>query len=99
MHPNPLAGCHGVRPIDFSQAFHTFSVVWTQTTITWLVDGAPYVTRVAGMPANLFLPLTPMYLILNTAVAYWFKPPPAWTEEVFFRVDWVRVYERVHVAQ
>ena len=89
----------GSAPIDFSRDYHTFAVEWSDAEIMWFVDDVHVFTRVRGQPSSLFLPPVPMYLILNTAVAYWFKLPPAWTEEVFFRVDWVRVYERVHVAQ
>jgi len=89
----------GSPPIDFSLKYHLFAMEWTESDIRWFVDDVHVFTRVRGQPSSLFLPPVPMYLILNTAVAYWFKPPPAWTEEVFFRVDWVRVYERVHVAQ
>ena len=89
----------GSPPIDFSLQYHLFAMEWTESHIRWFVDDVHVFTRVRGQPSSLFLPPVPMYLILNTAVAYWFKLPPAWTEEVFFRVDWVRVYERVHVAQ
>jgi hypothetical protein len=85
---------NGSVPIDFSLDYHLFAVEWNETAISWFVDDVHVFTRASGQPSSLFLPPVPMYLILNTAVAYWFKVPPTWTETVFFRIDWVRIYER-----
>ncbi len=84
----------GAQPIDFSLDYHVFSLEWHESSIRWFVDGKLVFTRVPGQPSGLFLPPAPMYLILNSAVAYWFKELPEWREEVFFRIDYVRIYER-----
>jgi beta-glucanase (GH16 family) len=84
----------GAAPIDFSQAFHEFALEWNATSLSWFVDGQHVITRTTGDPTSLFMPPAPMYLILNTAVAWWFKTPPTWSQDVYFRIDSVRVYER-----
>jgi len=63
-----------VQPIDFSADFHTFSVEWNASSITWSVDGVAYWQRTPAADAAHaqwnaeYLPYSPMYLILNTAV-------------------------------
>jgi beta-glucanase (GH16 family) len=63
-----------VQPIDFSAGFHTFSVEWNASSITWSVDGVAYWQRAPAADAAHaqwnaeYLPYSPMYLILNTAV-------------------------------
>ena len=52
----------------FSAGFHDFSAYWNRTHITWEVDGAPYVSRVVGQPAGLFVPSWPLFTIFNTAM-------------------------------
>lgn len=84
---------HGSQPIDFSHDYHVFAVEWSAASIRWFVDDKLVFTRTPRQPSSLFLPPAPMYLILNSAVAYWFKDTPTWSEEVFFRIDWVRIYE------
>ncbi len=107
MYPN-VSHCH--LPIDFSLRYHVFGVEWNASALSWFVDDVHVFTRTHGQPSSLFLPPAPMYmprlpalkmchnlrryLILNTAVAWWFKLPPSWTNDVFFRIDWVRIYER-----
>ena len=66
--------------------------MWNETSLTWLVDGAPYAVRTAGQPPSLFLPPAPMYLILNTAIAPWVKGGVDFTDTVFHYIDAVRVF-------
>jgi beta-glucanase (GH16 family) len=76
----------------FSAGFHNFTSYWNATHITWEVDGQPYVSRVAGQPAGLFVPSWPLYTIFNTALSFWGsepQPPPTVGYPVFMRVDWV----------
>jgi beta-glucanase (GH16 family) len=75
----------------FSDDFHTFSVYYNATTITWAVDGNTYVSRTAGDPADLFIPSWPLYLILNTAMSFWgsAQPPPQVGFPVYMYVDYV----------
>jgi beta-glucanase (GH16 family) len=54
-------------PVDWTQ-FHTFTIEWNVTSITWFVDGTQHHQRVAGDPASLFIPQWPFYMILNTAI-------------------------------
>jgi beta-glucanase (GH16 family) len=79
----------------FSDAFHTFTAYFNATVITWAVDSAPYVSRVAGQPAGLFVPSWPLYTILNTALSFWAgpQPPPRDGYPAFMYVDYVRAWE------
>ena len=80
---------------NFSAAFHTFAAFWNRTAISWAVDGAVYVSRHVGDPANLFVPSWPLFTILNTAMAAWgggVQPPPRVGFPVTMLVDSVAVY-------
>jgi beta-glucanase (GH16 family) len=81
------------KPVNgfFSDDFHTFSVYYNATAITWAVDGNPYVSRTVGDPASLFVLSWPLYLILNTAMSFWgsAQPPPQVGFPVFMYVDYV----------
>jgi beta-glucanase (GH16 family) len=56
--------------IDFSADYHVFAVTWTPYAIQWFVDGVQHFERDVGQPWNLFIPNTPMYMILNTALSW-----------------------------
>lgn len=75
----------------FSTAFHNFTAYWNRTAITWEVDGLPFVSRLKGQPADLFVPAWPLYTIFNTAMAFFSvpQPPPALAQPVYMHVDWV----------
>lgn len=85
--PRPAGG-------HFSDAYHNFTVYFNASVITWAVDGHPYVSRVAGQPAGLFVPSWPLYAILNTALSPWAgpQPPPAAGYPAFMRVDSVHAW-------
>jgi hypothetical protein len=74
---------------DFSADFHVYSIEWTATSLAFLVDNHTYFTQTDGSTNN-HLPKTPMYLILNLAVAP-FQSPPNLPQE--FLVDWIKVYD------
>jgi beta-glucanase (GH16 family) len=81
---------------DFSQQFHVFSIIWSQDTITWLVDDKPFLTTTkadlgaANYPFNAH-----QFFIFNVAVGgNWPGPPDAGTvfpQRMF--VDYVRVFQ------
>jgi beta-glucanase (GH16 family) len=78
----------------FSDGFHNFTVYFNATVITWAVDGHPFVSRVAGQPAGLFVPSWPLYAILNTALSFWAgpQPPPRDNYPAFMYVDSVHAW-------
>lgn len=47
---------------DVTKNWHTYSVVWAQGSLTWKIDG------VQTCKMTTFVPSTPMFLIINTAV-------------------------------
>jgi beta-glucanase (GH16 family) len=53
--------CYYTGP-DFSTGFHTFSLDWTPTSLSWSVDGVERCQIVQGVPDQ------PMSLLLNTYV-------------------------------
>ena len=76
---------------NFSDSFHNFTLYWNATHLTWSVDGTPIVTRAVGLPADLFVPQWPLWVILNTAVdSYHGQPAHDWREVVMLvdRVTW-----------
>lgn len=59
---------------DFSQGFHSFTMVWTPTSIQWLIDG------VLRFQVTSHIPQVPMFLILDTAIGgIWSHAPTAAT--------------------
>jgi beta-glucanase (GH16 family) len=80
---------------QFADAFHTFAIEWSPTSISWFVDGNRYQTRTAAdLRGNPWVFDHPFFLILNIAVGgHWPGYPDATT--VFpqtLTVDYVRVY-------
>ena len=64
----------------WSDAFHNFTLYMNATMLTWAVDGAPYVSRVAGQPGDLFVPSWPLYAIFNVAISPYVGPQPTPTD-------------------
>jgi beta-glucanase (GH16 family) len=76
-----------------------YGVEWTNTTLTYTLNGESYFTRERSRVA---MPPAPMYIILNQGVdPTLFSPTAAHpgkgydTGEVRLKVDWVRVWEAV----
>jgi hypothetical protein len=76
----------------FSDAFHNFTLFWNASALTWAIDGRPYVSRVAGEPASLFIPQWPLWMILNTAIDSYHGQPPHDGYPVYMLVDRVSVW-------
>lgn len=90
--PEISRGVYLQLPTSLSASYHEYSVEWTPTKITWLIDGHAYghvETKSGSSPFN-----QPFFLILDLAVGgSWPGPPTAST--VFpaeLNVAWVRVY-------
>ncbi|MGO9534005.1 MAG: family 16 glycosylhydrolase [Syntrophobacteraceae bacterium] len=47
---------------DVSQNWHTYTLIWAPGSVTWQIDGRTTCTETS------YVPSTPMYLIINTAV-------------------------------
>ncbi len=76
---------------DFSEAFHVYSVEWSEGQIIWFVDGAETYRLEGSQVSN-----EQMYLIANLAVGGTF-PGPADESTPFpakFEIDYIRVYQR-----
>jgi len=73
---------------DFSADFHVFRLDWLPEKITWYIDG------VKRFETAEFIPRTPMYLIMNTAVGgdWPGEPDETTTFPVYHYIDYVRVY-------
>jgi beta-glucanase (GH16 family) len=76
---------------DFSAGFHTFTVEWSPTTITWYVDGAAKYTTHQNIPHE------PMFILVNLAVGgHWPGNPDATTKfPGVMSIDFVRAYKKV----
>jgi len=55
---------------NFSNGFNTFTLKWTPTSLTWLIDGHVECVRTANVPH------VPLYLIMNLAVGGQFPGAP-----------------------
>jgi len=80
----------------FDTDFHVFSVEWTESSISWYVDGTRWRTVLRRDIPGEWVFDHPFYIILNVAVGGGFVGYPG-PDTVFpqtMLVDWVRVYER-----
>lgn len=80
----------------FADKFHVFSIIWSQDSIQWLVDGVRYhaISR-ASVGTNTYPFNESFYLILNVAVGGNWPGSPT-SETVFpqtMNVDYVRVFQ------
>lgn len=85
----------GADLVNYTADFHTYAAEWDEHSVRFCVDGINYFT-VYDQDVNGFLSqrVTPMQLVLNTAVGGHFLPDPddstVWPQR--FEIDWVRVY-------
>lgn len=75
---------------DFSSGYHRFAIEWTQSNITWYVDGVQRFSTDTGVPNE------PMFLIVNLAVGGIWPGPPDHTTGFpgYLKVDYVKVYQQ-----
>lgn len=75
--PLPGAGYPplGQPAIDWSADYHVFAVAFNASQMTFFVDGVAYETKTNGPgPGQVIFPFGEMYIILNTAIAWYFPP-------------------------
>jgi len=83
---------------DFSQAFHVFSEIWSQDSVSLLVDNNVYMksTHQANVTSGTYPFNSPFFFIFNVAVGgNWPGPPDGTTvfpQRMF--VDYVRVFQK-----
>jgi beta-glucanase (GH16 family) len=92
-----ISARHVLAGAGFDADFHVFAVEWTESRITWFVDGVPFhVVTPGDLPAGgSWVFDHPFFVILNVAVGGHFVGPPD-ASTVFpqtMLVDWVRVYK------
>lgn len=75
---------------NYSNTFHIFSLEWTPTRLTWLIDGE------IRYEINEHIPHKEMYLYINTAIGGNWPGSPDHTTQfpTLFEIDYVRVYEK-----
>lgn len=74
---------------DFSEDFHTFTLVWEKGSLKWYIDG------VLKHEATREVPDKAMFLLVNLAVGGWaVRPDQATGFPVDFEVDYVRAWKR-----
>lgn len=79
-----------------SAGYHTYGMDWTQSTITYYLDGKATFSMATPGDMN-----TPMYMLLNLAVGgNWPGSPDATTNwaTANYNVDYVRVYQHSGIA-
>ena len=76
--------------LDLSADWHTYAASWTETTITWYLDGRPLMSAPTFDSTN-----QDMFLILQMWSGGWTTDTDASTpESLETQVDWVRVWQR-----
>jgi len=89
---NPAPTYAFTMPSSPSNDFHIYDVEWTPRSITWMIDGLPYGTKLMGSDMEAFS--KPFFIILNLAVGgTWPGNPDSSTKyPQYYIVDWVRAY-------
>ena len=84
----PSLEAHGP---DYSQDFHTYSVLWEPGLIVWYVDGVERNRFSDGNVSN-----EEMYLLVNLAVGGWWPGNPDGSTRfpATMAVDYIRAYQR-----
>jgi beta-glucanase (GH16 family) len=77
---------------DLSAAFHTYSVLWNYTSVTWYIDG------VQTCKITSQIPQISMFLMIDTAVGgQWPGPPDDSTVfPQYMLIDYVRIYQALN---
>lgn len=81
----------GRPPVDWTQ-WHVFGIEWNASTLAFSVDGETYEVKSAA--AGDWVPQLQQYIILNTAIAWYWPPalgPAAYPAVTAF--DWVRLWQ------
>ncbi|HET6487860.1 MAG TPA: glycoside hydrolase family 16 protein [Spirochaetia bacterium] len=81
----------------FGDAYHVFGVEWSGTTLTWYLDGIPYVTQSLTEADREAFRGRPFFILLNLAVGGRFlsnQIPPIGFSSASMDVDWVRWYQK-----
>lgn len=89
--PPPTPHEHVVVDPALDSGFHTYAVDWEPGEIRWYVDGVLRYSMAASVD-------TPMYPIMNLAVA---DPPGPTTAAAYpatFAIDWIRIYQHPGVG-
>lgn len=73
--------------VNYTQAFHTFSMVWTPTFITFYVDGNELRT------VDHHVPLEPMKIIANLAIGLQ-HPTASTVFPNYMDIDYIKVYQK-----
>lgn len=78
-------------PVDLSAGFHTYTLDWTATRLTWYLDGKQLYTTTQHVPHE------PMFMIANLAVGgTWGGYPDASTAwPGIMQIQWVRAFKQV----
>eukprot|EP01084_Bolivina_argentea_P004118 7793_1 len=81
----------GMDPTWNENDFHIYGVEWNQTHMSFSVDGNKYETvtqEQANLPKD-----NPFYIILNTAIAFYWPPHKDSNYPAYHIIDWVKVYQ------
>lgn len=85
----PAHQCTYSGGVDYSAGYHTYTMTWQPGgKIEWFIDGH---SRCQVAAPGFFI--SPMYLIMNTAINSQQTAPPAVFPQQF-NIDYVRVYQR-----
>jgi beta-glucanase (GH16 family) len=95
--PNNSFTGHTLKQVfnDFSDSYHTFAVEWSETKVTWLIDGYPFGSKSRSDVVPLLWPFDKeFYFILNVAVGGTLGGAVDNTAfPATMEVDYVRVYD------
>ena len=91
--PDSVAPANGAGWKDYGTdltGWHTYSALWTDSTITWYLDGVKVASAPVYDSTN-----KPMFLLLDMWTGGWTVGPDATTPaQLVTQVDWVKVWQK-----
>jgi len=97
IHAASIPGAARLPAGAFADAYHLFGVEWSETALTWLLDGVPYATQSLSEPDREAFRGQSFFVLLNLAVGGRFlsnQIPAIGFASASMDVDWVRWYQR-----
>ena len=75
---------------NLTTRFHRYGALWTDSRITWYLDGRKLMSAPTFSSTN-----QPMFLLLQMWIGGWTQDPNSSTPDILqTQVDWVRVWQR-----
>jgi len=78
--------------MDLSACWHVYEMIWTQSSLTFMLDGQVVITNTGSYVSNLFGKTERITLNLAVGGNFFSNFNPALIQTGTYAVDWVKVF-------